>query len=150
MHYSFDQKLLILKKIATLLKFKTFPNCKFGEDFDLYTLKSTDVVVDGYACSLFFSKSSYEKYNIELLQIWPKYNSFLYFFLVCKIAKKFLGEKGLYFFSVWDKEKILYCWSVVRDSDQNIVENFYGEKETKKSFGDFSFTIVEPEEINII
>jgi hypothetical protein len=148
--YSLEEKIDILKKSSKRLSEKTFPNCRPGEDLDLVVLKTMDIVVDGYSCGIFYSKSNYESYNIDVLQIWPSYHSFIYFETICKIAKKFLGNKGLYFFNMWSQNKIIYCWTTVLDKDKKIIDNFYGTESKEVVFNDFSYFLINSFEVDLI
>lgn len=147
---NFNQKIEMIKKSANSLVWKTFPNCKMGDDSDLIVLKTTEVVVDGYACGVFFSVSDFEKYKIQVLQIWPSYNYFICFNVVSKIAKKFLGENGLSFFEIWNNDRMIYCWTLVLDEENNIINNFYKVNQKENFFDDFRYYSMEPGEINIV
>jgi hypothetical protein len=145
-----DKKVEMIKKSAKILSSKTYPNCKIGEDTDLIILKTTEVIVDGYNCGVFFSISDFNDYKIKVLQIWPSYHYFVCFNVVSKIAKKFLGDQGLSFFEIWNRDRMIYCWTLVLDDQDNIINNFYKVNQKENFFEDFKYYSMEPSEINII
>jgi len=148
--YSLDKKIEILKKIGDLLSDKTFPKCKIGEDLDISILKTTDVIYDGISCGVYYSNSIFEKYKIEILQIWSKCHSFLSLNIVFGLGTKFLGKKGLYFFEIWNGEKVIYCLILVVNEESEIINDFYKGGQKEKHFNEISYYHVETPEINII
>jgi hypothetical protein len=62
---------------------------------DLHVIKTRDVTVEGYDLVLYYTKNKHETHRTEILQIYGKTAPFLPFFLICKLAKKFLGEAEL-------------------------------------------------------
>jgi hypothetical protein len=148
--YNFDQKVEIIKKSAKFLCSMTYPKCKIGDDSDLVILKTTEVVVDGYDSGIFFSISDFGDYKIKVLQIWPLYYYFIPFNVISKIAKKFLGDQGLSFFEIWSNDRMLYCWTLVLDKEDQVINDFYRVNQKENFFSDFRYYSMEPGEINII
>lgn len=148
--YTLDQKIEILKKSGNFLSYKTFPKCKIGEDLDISILKTTDLIFDGYTCGVYYSVSIFEKYSIKSLQIWPKYHSFLPLDTVFGLTKKFLGELGLCFFEIWNNDKVIYCFVLVLDENNEIIIDFYKSGQEEKIFNGVSYTHIDAPEINII
>jgi hypothetical protein len=148
-NYSFKEKAQIVKKVSERLIPYSFPNCVVGADVDLAVLKSTEVLVDGYYCGVFYSISDFKTYKIKVLQIWPIHHYFIQVSVLVKIIKEFLGFGEFYFFQVWNNEKMFYCWVAVVDEKNCPVMNFYN---TKKEiyFGDILCYPMQPKEINII
>lgn len=137
-----------MKKIGEMLSSKTFPNCELGEDEDLILLKSTEIVIDGYTVILFYSVSEYKDHKIKTLQIYSKNHYFLPFNLVCKIVKKFLGEKYISLLEVFSSNRKVYCWTMICDKEENPVMNPYDGYYIKKEFEDFNYYLMEPDKIN--
>lgn len=137
-----------MKKLANNFIGLTFPHSKSGDDQDLVILKSAEVLVDGYTVILFFSISDYGDHLIQTFQIYPKNHIFLPFCLVCKLAKKFLGEKHVTLLELFGGNKKLYCWSVVTDQEGNPIENPYAHDREKREFEKFNFCLMRPEEVN--
>lgn len=148
-NYSFQEKIQIVKKISERLIPNTFPNCEVGSDVDLAILKSTEVLVNGYYCGVFYSISDFKTYKIKVLQIWPIHHYFLPVDVLVKIIKEFTKTTVFYFFQVWSNEKMFYCWVSVVDENDFTVMNFYNTK-NEIYFGDILCYPMQPKEINII
>lgn len=149
-NFSLDQKINIFKKSAEFLSYKTFPNCKIGEDLDISILKTTDLVYDGYSCGIYHSISIFEKYKIKILQVWSKYHSFLCMETVLNIGVKFLSDEGLFFFEIWNGEKVIYCLIVVLDEKNNVINDFYKKYPEEKELTGIKYCVIENPEINIL
>jgi hypothetical protein len=148
-NYSFKEKVQIIKKCSESLVSKTFPNCEVGSDVDLAILKSTEVLVGGFHCGLFYSISDFKTYKIKVLQVWPIYHYFLSVDVLTLIIKEFFDCNFFYYFQVWSNEKMFYCWVSVVDERNVTVKNFYNIKK-QIYFGDILCYPMEPKEINII
>lgn len=149
-YYSLDRKIEILKNSAEFLSYKTFPKCKIGEDLDISILKTTDLIFDGYTCGIYYSISGFEKYNINILQIWPKYHSFLPLDTIFGLGIKFLGYYGVYFFEIWNSDKVIYCLIRVLDEKKEVIKDFYKGSQEEKRFNGIVYYKVEASEINIV
>ena len=136
-----------MKKLAKSFVNLTFPHSK-GDDQDLVLLKSSDVLIDGDTVIIFFSTSDYTDHLVKTFQIYPKNHSFLPFHLVCKMAKKFLGEQHVSLLEVFSNNKKLYCWSVVTNLDEEPIENPNNSNGEKREFEKFNFQVMYPEEVN--
>lgn len=147
---NFYEKIGITKKIADRLIPNTFPRCKLGDDSEISMLKTTEILIDGYDCGIFHSISDFDNYKIKILQIWPIHHYFISFNVMAKIVSSFLGKKGLYFFEIWNNEKMLYCWTLVLDKNNSEVSNFYKLKQKQCTFQDLTYNVINPREINII
>lgn len=137
-----------MKRLGEMMSSKTFPNCNIGEDEDLIFLKSTEILIDGYTLILFYSVSDYSDHKIKNLQIYSKNHSFLPFNIVCKMAKKFLGDKYISLLELFYNNRKIYCWTMFTDSRDNPVVSPYDGNYIKKEFGDFNYYLMEPDKIN--
>lgn len=137
-----------MKKLGETLSSKTFPNCEIGEDEDLILLKSTEILIDGYTLILFYSVSDYHDHKIKTLQIYSKNHHFLPFNVVCKMAKKFLGEKYISLIELFVNNRKVYCWASICDEKDNPVMNPYSNQYTEKEFEDFNYFLMETDKIN--
>jgi hypothetical protein len=137
-----------MKRLGEMMASKTFPNCDIGEDEDLIILKSTEILIDGYTVILFYSVSDYPDQKMKTLQIHSKNHNFLPFNIVCKVAKKFLGEKYISLLEILSGNKKIYCWTIVCDKKDAPIMNPYNENYIKKEFGDFNYYLMEPDKIN--
>jgi hypothetical protein len=142
-----DATIKRMKKLAKNFIHLTFP-CSNGDDQDLVLLKSAEVLVDGYTIIIFYSISDYKDHLVKTFQIYPKNHSFLPFHIVCKMAKKFLGDKHVSLLEMFNNNKKLYCWSVVTNLDEEPIENPYSTNSEKREFEKFNFSIMYPEEVN--
>jgi hypothetical protein len=136
-----------MKKLAKNFIYLTFPHSK-GDDQDLVLLKTSEVLIDGYTVIIFYSISDYKDHFVKTFQICPKNHSFLPFNLVCKMAKKFLGDKHVSLLEILSSNKKLYCWSVVTNTSDEPIENPYSSNYERREFEKFDFSIMHPEEVN--
>lgn len=137
-----------MKRLGEMMASKTFPNCNLGEDEDLILLKSTEILVDGYTIILFYSVSDYSDNKIKTLQVYSKNYNFLPFNIVCKMAKKFLGDKYISLLEIFTNNRKIYCWTMVCDKQDNPIMNHYDGNYIQKEFGDFNYYLMEPDKIN--
>ena len=137
-----------MKKIGEMLAYKSFPRCKIGEDEDLIFLKSTEMLLDGYTVDLFYSVSDYGDHKIKSLQVCSKNHYFLPFNIVCKLAKKFLGEKHISLLELFIYNRKIYCWTTVCDKEDKPIISPYDGNYIEKEFEDFNYYLVEPDKIN--
>lgn len=137
-----------MKKIGEMLAPKTFPHCELGDDEDLIFLKSTELLVDGYTLILFYSVSDYKDHKIKTIQIYSKDHHFLPFNIVCKMVKKFLGDKHVSLLEIFTNNRKVYCWTMICDKNDNPIVNPYDGYYIQKEFEDFNYYLMEPDKIN--
>lgn len=136
-----------MKKLGESLSYKTFPNCKIGEDEDLILLKSAEILIDGYTVIVFYSVSDYAKYKIKTFQIYSKNHNFLPFNIVCKMAKKFLGEEYISLIELFTNNRKIYCWTMMCDKQNHPIMSPYNDYYIKKEFEDFNYFLLEADKI---
>lgn len=112
---SFDDVVKETKSFGELLMQYSLPKVSQEDDVDVGVLKAKEVNVDGYTIFLYYSKNDWPGWYLETLQITGKYTPFLPFALVCKIGKKFLGEKYLSYVDFIKNNRKTYCWTVATD-----------------------------------
>jgi len=110
--------------------------------------KERDVVVDGYSLIIHYQKSDYKEYFLKTFQIHNKTGPFLPFYLVAKMAKKFLGSEYLSLVEIFKDSKKIYCWSVAVDENDVAIETPYEIDGEKCSFEGFEYIYMSPESIN--
>ena len=89
----------------------TFPVTDFSDEQEVIVLKQRDVVLDGYAVTVCYSKADYDVYLLNSLQVHSSYTPFLPFNVVCKAGRAFLGERHLSYVEFFKNNKKVYCWT---------------------------------------
>lgn len=116
---NFDTFVKEMKSFGEFLMPYTNPKVK---DDDINFMKARDIILDGYNLVVYYSKVDYKKYYSEILQITSRYAPFLPFSIVCKIGKRFLGNKNLSFVEFIKDNRKVYCWTIFLDRDNNPIE----------------------------
>lgn len=127
---SFDVVVKEMRKIGEDLIPYNFPLSPAEVEEKYNDYKMREVVIDGYNVVLHYSKSDYGEYFTETIQILGLDSPFLPFFLVIKIASKFLGEDNLALIEIFKDNRKIYCWtSNVNKDGSPILSPFYDEAE---------------------
>src|SRR5262249_8698545 len=108
-----------LKSFGLFLMPYSKPKTSQEDDDDINFMKSKEVMVDGYSLIIYYSKNEWPTHYMEILQITGKYTPFLPFSLVCKIGRKFLGEKHLSYVDFTQNDRKTYCWTAASDKSNN-------------------------------
>lgn len=116
---SFDEIVKEMKSFGTFLMPYSRPKVRQEDDDDVNFMKAKEVTVDGYALVIYYSKNDWPTHYMEILQVTGKYSPFLPFSLVCKIGKKFLGDKHLSLVEFTREDRKTYCWTVASDKTNN-------------------------------
>jgi hypothetical protein len=118
-----DQIVQEMKSFGQFLSPYTWPYTwpKVDDDEDINFLKTREETIDGYNVVIYYSKFEHPEWNTELVQITGRYIPFLPFYLVCKIGKKFLGEKHLSYIDFFKDERKVYCWTIYTDKNKNVL-----------------------------
>jgi len=121
-----DKHVREMKALALQLVPHSFP-IKSPQDEEIIScLKQREIVVDGYDLLVYFNRCRYLDIELESLQVFGKYHTFLPFSLVCKVATQFLDDKELSFIEVMHNRKgvadefarKIYVWTVYyKDND---------------------------------
>ncbi len=148
MHKSLDENILEMKRTSHFLMNYSFPKVPPEDEDDINILKVRDVCVDGYDVVLHYSKTDYDNYFLETLQILGKYSSFLPFALVCKIGKRFLGENYLSLVEVFKDNRKIYCWTRVSNYDGESVQMPNQEDARCESYEGLEYVLIDPQDVN--
>jgi hypothetical protein len=125
---SFDEVVRDMKSFGAFLAPYSRPKVSQEDDDDINFMKAKEVTVDGYSLVIYYSKNDWPTHYMEVLQISGKYAPFLPFSLVCKIGRKFLGDKYLSFVEFM-RDRKTYCWTLASDRTNNPIPAPY-KKET--------------------
>jgi hypothetical protein len=112
MPITLDQHVAELRSLANTLMSYSFPKVKIEEDQEVITLRTRQLVVDGFDIAVTLCMSDYDKYQLESLQIQGIHTPFLPFSLVCKIARCFLGAQHLSYTDIVRDNRKIYCWTI--------------------------------------
>ncbi len=116
---------VVLKEMKAFAEYTMpFTHPKQKHDDEINDLKAREEKIDGYNVIVFYSKSDHGNYYSEIVQIMGRYTPFLPFSLVCKIGKKFLGNKHLSFIDFIRDNRKVYCWTVKLDTKNNPIANY--------------------------
>lgn len=144
---SFDQHVVEMKRLGDILIPYNYPVVSIAEEDEINILKIREVVIDGYSAILHFNKSFYEDHHLSTLQIIGRNSHFLPFSLVCKIAKRFLGEDNLSLIeSIQDNRKV-YSWNLVIPIEGQEIKNPYKYEEFKIYEG-LKYRNMSPKNVN--
>ncbi len=116
---SFDTVITEMKSFGTFLMPFSQPKVSKEDDEEVSCLKLRETTIDGYSVAVHYSKNDYPTHYMEVVQITGKYSPFLPFSLVCKIGKKFLGDKFLSYVDYLRDDRKTYCWTFATDKSNN-------------------------------
>lgn len=122
------------------------PEMLLDDEEQISVLKSREIVVDGYDVLVHYGKVLSNGRLIECLQCQGRIDPFLPFFLVFKIARKFLGDKHLCFIDTYIDNKKVYCWTLKTDWDGNPLAVRDGVIEVV-DFEGMSFSYLDPQSV---
>lgn len=145
---SLEEHVKEMRGLGDVLMPHNFPSVSPEDEDDILLLKSREVTVDGYNVIVFYSKSNYGKYCLETLQILGKHCPFIPFWLVVKIAKKFLGDKHLSLVEIFKEGKKIYCWSVSKNGRNLPLPSSYKAKVKDCVYEGFSYKSMSPNQVN--
>lgn len=116
---SFDETVKEMKSFGAYLMPYSRPKVAQEDDNDINFMKAKEALVDGYSLVLYYSKNDWPTHYMEIVQISGKFTPFLPFSLVCKIGRKFLGEKYLSYVDFMQEDRKTYCWTAASDKANN-------------------------------
>ena len=131
----FDKKIDQLKVLADVLeKYSHHNNCKEFEK-ELLLLKKSEIFFDGYNLVFHFSKTNYENYTLDNLQVYSRDFSILPFDVPFKFAQSFYKDINnvSYLESEVDSVRV-YCWMLLKNKKDNsflLPVDEYSKKFTK-------------------
>jgi hypothetical protein len=112
----FESEIEQMKKMALFL----LPYSKTKEDkADFSWMTTREMTVCGYKISFYLTVERHPECDIWTLQMYSKYQPFIPFWLVCKCAASFLGDRELGLTEYIILGRKLYVWSVALDTDGN-------------------------------
>jgi hypothetical protein len=115
-----------MRALAKQLTKYSFPLSTPQDEETISCLKQREIAVDGYDIVVYFNRCRYLSVELETIQIFGKYFTFLPFSLVCKVANSFLGDKELSLVEVMhcrnqgvmdEYARKIYVWTVYYDDN---------------------------------
>lgn len=143
-----DDVIAGMKSFGEFLMPYNFPRVSPTDEDEVNGIKSRETTIDGFNLTLYYSKADWKEHYLEILQISGKYTPFLPFSLVCKIGKKFLGEKYLSYVDFTREGKKVYCWTVVLDRSGNPINGPYKADVENCIYEGFNYTMLNPSKVN--
>lgn len=144
MHTSLDETIEQMRAMGEQL----IPHNGPASEMDLHVMKTRDVTVEGYELVLYYTKTKYENHFTEILQIYGKNAPFLPFFLVCKMAKKFLGPAELSLVELFRGNRKVYCWTVNVDEDGKPIRSPFDGDAEDCTYEGFKYSYLQPSQVN--
>jgi hypothetical protein len=139
---NFDDIIWKMRTITEqLVPYSKLTSSKLESSMNYVKLK--DVVVDGYEIIIHFNKMECDGYFNETLQIYNKNGMFLPFYLIAKIAIKFLGNHYLGLIEMIVDNKKVYCWNVSVDKNGKPILN-KNEKIKSSVYEGFEYDYLDP------
>lgn len=129
-----------MKTLAAQLVAYSFPQVSPQDEETISVLKQREIAIDGYETIVYFNKCKYLDVEMETVQIYGKYFTFLPMSVVCKIVYKFLGDKELSLIEqmhyrrqgVMDEfSRKIYVWTVYYRNGEPISSPFVNNFETR-------------------
>lgn len=126
--------------MACLLLPYSFPIVPRQDEVDIACLKQREITIDGYDVGVYFNSCDYSSYKLESLQVFGRYFNSLPFYLVCKIARAFLGSEDLTLIESIDKSyRKIYVWTLYYDRDGKKTSSPVKGKRKADYFEGFNF-----------
>lgn len=143
-----DEHVMEMKNLGEVLISHSHPQVPIHDDQIINVLKMRDIYVDGYYLVTHYNKCDYNTHYLQTLQIFSKNTPFLPFNLVCKIAKRFLGEEFLSLVEVFANGKRVYCWTLISDRKGNPILNPECENGEGCNYRGFEYVQMNPKYVN--
>lgn len=111
----FDKKCEQIKVLADVLKKYSHPNNNKEIEEELLLIKKSEILFDGYNLNFHFTKTDYDEYTLENLQIYSKDFPILPFDVPFKFAKTFYENMQDVSFLESEVDGIrVYCWMFLK------------------------------------
>jgi len=144
-----------MRTVAKQLLPHSFPQKTRQDEADIAVLKKREILVDGYEVVVYFNNAHYGDRILETLQVYGRYFSFLPFYLVCKVARAFLGDDKLSLVEVIhssagkiDKTcKKIYVWTLYYDTDGKRISGPFAENATPDNYDGLVFLRTQDKDI---
>ncbi len=138
-----------MRAMGEILVEYNFPKRKPAEEDDIAVLKNREIVVDGYELGVSYSKSDFDEYLGETLQVWGRNIPFLPFCLVCKVARRFLGNEHLSLVEIFRENRKVYIWTVTRSREGVPIDSPCKATEYEpQEYEGFRYRLMNPETVN--
>jgi len=142
-----EQRINNLKNLGEFLIPFNYPQTPAALD-DLGVLKTTEFDADGYGIIANYNKADYGTFSLITFQVMGSKSPFLPFNLVCKLARKALGNDNLSLVEVYKGRRKIYCWAVVQDKDGQMKPYPYEENEVEQlNYEGFAYTYMHPNQV---
>jgi len=148
-----DKSIKELKNLAKILVPYNYPICTLGlQNDDLLIFKTRIFIVDGYSLIAHYQRCDYDKYYLDLLQLYGDYSTYLPLPVICKFAKRFLGNKELSLVETYKENRKIYCWTVYLDKQEGVISNPYKDQGDWKYgfYDDMKYFYVPPNKVFFI
>ena len=144
---SLDNIVEKMRNVGEQLVQYNFPMASTKMENYINILKSQSIIIDGFSCNINYSKANYKTHFVETLQVWGDNFPFLPFFLVSKLARRFLGSNHLFLVEIPKDGRKIYSWSVFVDKRGIAIPT--PEIETTESFSyeGFRYHYLSPSQI---
>lgn len=136
-----------MKSFGNFLVPYSYPQRSIEDDNDISVLKTQNAMVDGYNLTLFYSKANYNEHFLEVVQVSARYTAFLPFFLVCKIGKKFLGDKHLSYIDFYRDYRKIYCWNVFTNKEGEAISPIYDREVSENTYEDLNYKLLNYDDV---
>jgi hypothetical protein len=133
-----DNQVESMKKMAVILCPYSHPKVKNDEDISY--LKQREIVIDGYTVVISYSRSDYEGMYLDIVSFTGRHMPFLPMPLICKIGKRFLGDKELTFSEFLKSGRKFYSWMVLYKANGTPISNNFVQNGINDSFNGLEFT----------
>ena len=143
-----DQVVHGMKALGEILVPFNFPLAPLPTEDDLGLFKAREAVVDGYQIYIHYQKSDYSVYFIETVQVHNTGSPFLPFSLVCKLGKRFLGNRHLSLVEMFRENRKIYLWSLCSDKQGNALPLPNNPQVEECVFEGFQYSYLQPSQID--
>lgn len=144
-HQPLEEVVKYMRALGETLIPYNYPKAPAEWEDDISILKINDVWVDGYNVGVHYSKADYGDHYLITLQVWSKNSPFLPFNLVCKVARKFVGEDSLALVEFFRNSRKIYCWTQTLDLDSQPCPNpQQGDSVEFRVYDGLAFAHVDP------
>lgn len=137
-----------MKNLGKLLIPYNYPKAPYSDENDISILKTREITVDGYEIVVHYSIADYDKYFQESIQIYGLNCPFLPFNVVCKIAKKFLGDKELALVEGFQNNRKIYCWNLFTNKEGEPINQLDIHKIEYCLYEGFQYAYLDVNQVN--
>lgn len=133
-----------MKNMGELLLPYNYPKKPFSYEEYINVLKTKEIVVDGHFLILNYTKSDYDSYFLETLQLFSRTHPFVPFELVVNVAVKFLGKDNIFLVELFSDGRKIYCWLKATKNDGSAIDcpSAMGSTVTECEFNGFKYNYI--------